>query len=78
MFPMQKMFLQFMNNPQQFMKQCGFDVSPEDLQNPNALAQKLMNNGRMSQQQYNNIINTSNKIQQNSQFMQFINRFFPR
>jgi ferritin len=77
MFPMQKMFLQFMNNPQQFMSQCGLDVTQEDLQNPDSFIQKLMNSGKMSQQQYNNIVKTSNQLRNNSHFMQFLNRFIP-
>lgn len=77
MFPMQKMFMQFMNNPQAFMKQCGFDITPEDMQDPNGFAQKLMNSGRMSQQQYNNIMRTSNQLRQNTSFMEFLNRLIP-
>lgn len=77
MFPMQKMFMQFMNNPVQFMRQCGFDITPEDLHNPNAFAQKLMNSGQMTQQQYNNVINTTNQLQHNNAFMQFLNNMIP-
>lgn len=77
MSPMQRMFIQFVKNPQQFMQRCGFDLTPEDLQNPNTFAQKLMNSGALSQQQYNQVMNTTNQLQHNNSFIQFLNNIFP-
>ena len=40
-------------NPVQFLQSRGLNV-PQDLNNPNAIIQYLMNTGQVSQQQYQN------------------------
>ena len=58
-------FRQFMQNPASFLPGL-----PEDaLQNPKAAVQKLMNSGQMTQQQFNQLSNMANQLQNNPQFM---------
>lgn len=49
--PMQ-MLQQLQQNPVQFLKRSGYNV-PENLNDPNAIIQHLMNSGQISQQRYN-------------------------
>ena len=56
---------------QGFMGQFqGFMKNP--MQNPNEVIQYLMNNGKLSQQQYNQLQNVAKQIQSNPQFQQFM------
>ena len=60
-------FRQFMQNPASFLSNMGL---PEDaLQNPKAAVQQLMNNGQMTQQQFNQLSSMANQLQNNQQFM---------
>lgn len=51
MNPMQ-MVQQLRSNPMQFIRQAGFNI-PQNLSDPNAIIQHLMNSGQVSQAQYN-------------------------
>ena len=50
MNPMQ-MVQQLRSNPMQFIRQAGFNI-PQNLSDPNAIIQQLMNSGQISQQRY--------------------------
>lgn len=50
MNPMQ-MVQQLMSNPLQFLQKAGYKV-PQNLNDPNAIIQHLMNTGQVSQQRY--------------------------
>lgn len=50
MNPMQ-MVQQLRSNPMQFIRQAGFNI-PQNLSDPNAIIQHLMNSGQVSQQRY--------------------------
>ena len=43
------------------------------MQNPQAAIQYLMNNGQLSQEQYNQLQNIAKQIQNNPQFQQYVN-----
>ncbi len=45
------MLQQLRSNPMQFLRQAGFNV-PQNLSDPNAIIQHLMNSGQISQQRY--------------------------
>lgn len=65
-------FRGFMQNPMQYMMQNKLNL-PQNInpmQNPQAAIQYLMNNGQMTQQQYNQLQQMAQQIQQNPQFMQ--------
>lgn len=52
---------QFLNNPQQMIQQMGI---PKEFQNnPQGMIQKLMNDGKLSQAQYNQLQQTARQIQ---------------
>ena len=64
-------FQQMMSNPQQFvMSRMG--ISQDIANNPNAIIQKMMSEGRVSQSQYNAAMQTAQKIQNNPMFRQFM------
>jgi len=48
--PMQ-MLQRLQANPMQFLRQAGYNV-PDNLNDPNAIIQHLMNSGQVSQQRY--------------------------
>lgn len=64
-------FRGFMNNPAQMMTQrMGI---PQNMANdPNQAIQWLMDNGRLSQSQYNQARNIANQIQNSQQFRGFM------
>jgi len=45
------MLQQLRSNPMQFLRKSGYNV-PENLSDPNAIIQHLMNSGQVSQQRY--------------------------
>lgn len=52
---------QFLSNPQQMIQQMGI---PQQYQNnPAGMIQKLMNDGRLTQDQYNRLQQTAQQIQ---------------
>lgn len=68
-------FQGFMQNPAQFLMQNKLNL-PQNInpmQNPNEAIQYLMNNGQLNQQQYNQLQQMAQQIQQNPQFQQFMN-----
>lgn len=69
MNPMQmfQAFQQFRNNPTAVLSRLNL---PENvMNNPQAAVQHLMNNGQMSQQQFNQLSNMANQLANNQQFM---------
>ena len=76
MFPFQE-FMRFASNPTQYMLNKGFKIPKETANSPDAIIQYMMNNGLLSQQQYNSAVNQKNLLQKDPNFMQFINRFLP-
>lgn len=57
---MLQMLSQLKSNPMSMLKQYGI---PQDIaNNPQAIIQHLMNNGRISQEQYNNAVNMAKKL----------------
>lgn len=71
---MMQQFQSFMGNPMQFMMRNKLNLpgNINPMQDPNAAIQHLMNNGQMSQQQYNVLQQASKQIMNNPQFMQMI------
>ena len=63
-------FRGFMQNPMQAMMQSRLNIPQNLANNPQGAIQYLMNNGQMSQGQYNQLQQMASKIQQNPQFMQ--------
>lgn len=67
-----KAYTQMMQNPSQFLQKYGipqqFTGSSQDA------IQYLMNNGKISQQQYNDANNQLKQLQNNPLFNQFFNR----
>lgn len=55
--PQQNQFNQFMQNPAYFLAQKGINV-PQNIQyNPKAIIQNMLDNGTISQQQFNEMLN---------------------
>ena len=52
---------QFLNNPQQMINQMG--IPAEYRNNPSGMIQKLMDSGKISQSQYNQLQQTARQIQ---------------
>lgn len=67
-------FRGFMQNPMQFMmqKQLNLPQNINPMQNPQAAIQHLMNNGQLTQEQYNQVQQMARQIQNNPQFQQFM------
>ena len=65
-------FRQFMGNPMQFVMQRNMGIPQEYMNNPDEAIQYLMNTGKLTQQQYNELNETAKKIQNNPMFKQFI------
>lgn len=65
-------FRGFMQNPMQFMMKNKLNLpgNINPMQNPQAAIQHLLNNGQMTQAQYNSLQQMAQQIQQNPQFMQ--------
>lgn len=55
MNPMQ-IIQQIKANPMQFLRRGGFNI-PQNMNDPNAIIQHLMNSGQITQQQYDNARN---------------------
>ena len=53
---------QFMNNPQQMIQQM--KIPPEFQNNPAGMIQQLMNSGKLSQAQYNQLQQTAKQVEQ--------------
>ena len=61
------MFNQFKGNPMQTLSQFGV---PQNMSNPSEIIQHLMNSGKMSQQQFNQLQQMAGQLQNNPQFKQ--------
>ena len=61
-------FQTFMGNPMQYMMQQRLNIPQKLLQNPQAAIQHLLNNGTMSQQQFQALQQVANRIQAHPQF----------
>lgn len=68
-------FQGFMKNPMQFMLQKKLNLPQNLVNDPQAAIQYLMNNGQMSQEQYNQLQQMARQIQSNPQFQQFMGGF---
>lgn len=70
-------FRGFMQNPMQFMmqKKLNLPQNINPMQNPQAAIQHLMNNGQLTQEQYNQVQQVARQIQNNPQFQQFMSGF---
>lgn len=70
-------FRGFMQNPMQFMmqKKLNLPQNINPMQNPQAAIQHLMNNGQLTQEQYNQVQQMARQIQNNPQFQQFMSGF---
>lgn len=66
----------FMANPLQFMMQKKLNLPQgiDPMQDPQGAIQYLMNNGKMSQAQYNQLQQMAQQIQRNPQFIQMMGR----
>lgn len=69
---MMSQFQSFMGNPMQFMMQRKLNIPQNLMNNPQAAIQHLMNNGQMSQEQFNQLQQMAQRIQQNPQFQQMM------
>lgn len=65
-------FQGFMQNPMQFLVQNKLNIPQQYMNDPNKAIQYLMNNGQLSQEQYNWAVNTAKQLQGNPQFRQFM------
>ena len=75
MNPMQLLnsFRQFMANPQQFLSQL--NIPANAVNNPKSAVEYLMNNGQMTQQQFNQLANTVNQMRNNPVFSSMFNTY---
>ena len=64
-------FKSFMQNPTQFLMQSRLGLTPEMLQDPQQAIQQLMNQGKITQDQYNWAVNQANQIKNNPQINQY-------
>lgn len=65
-------FGNFMQNPAQMLQQMG--LTPEAMSNPRATVQQLMNTGRMNQNQFNQLQQMANMMQNNPMFAQMFGK----
>lgn len=63
-------FRGFMNNPMQFMAARKMNLPQNWMQDPQAAVQQLMNNGQLSQQQFNQLRHMAGQIVNQPQFQQ--------
>lgn len=66
------MYSQLLSNPNQVLQQL--NIPQEYANNPQGAIQYLMNNGRISQEQYNNANNQLKQLQNNPLFRQYFNK----
>lgn len=66
-----QMFNQFKGNPMQALSQFGI---PQNMNNPSQVIQYLMNSGKMSQQQYNQLQQIAGQMQNNPQYQQMFKK----
>lgn len=56
-----QMVQQIRSNPMQFIQRAGFRV-PQNMTDPNAIIQHLMQTGQISQQRYNQVFQTAQQL----------------
>lgn len=66
------MYSQLLSDPNQVLQQL--NIPQEYANNPQGAIQYLMNNGRISQKQYNNANNQLKQLQNNPLFRQYFNK----
>lgn len=66
------MYSQLLSNPSQLLQQM--NIPNEYANNPQGAIQYLMNNGRISQEQYNKANNQLKQLQSDPMFRQFFNK----
>lgn len=64
------MYQQFRQNPMQFLMSKGLNIPQQHMNNPNDAIQYLMNNGRISQEQYNRANQQMRAMQDSPMFRQ--------
>ena len=64
-------FKQMVNNPAQYVMNR-YGISQDIANNPNAIIQKLMSEGKVSQEQFNAASQAATRIQNNPMFRQFM------
>lgn len=64
-------FMEMMKNPAQYVMQR-FGISQDIANNPNAIIQKLMSDGKVSQQQYEAARQAAAQMQNNPMFNQYM------
>lgn len=65
-------YTQLRQNPSQFLQK--FNIPQEYLSNPQGAIQYLMNNGKISQEQFNNASSQLKQMQDNPMFKQFFGK----
>ena len=66
-------YSEMMKNPKQYViKNMG--ISEDIADDPNKIIQKMMNDGKISQDQYNSARNMAMQLQNNPMFRQMMNR----
>ena len=65
-------YMQLKQNPRAFFQR--HNIPEQYLNSPDDAVQYLMNNGRVSQQQYNEANTKAKQLQNNPMFKQFFNR----
>lgn len=65
-------FKQMASNPAQYMMNR-YGISQDIANNPSAIIQKMMNEGKITQEQYNAAQQAANRIQSNPMFRMFMN-----
>ena len=55
-------FQQFKSNPMSFLLQRNVNIPQQYMNNPEAAVKYLMNNGQMSQEQYNQLSQMASKL----------------
>ena len=64
-------FQQFMSNPMGFISSRKLNIPQQYLNNPDETIQYLMNTGKLSQAQYNEINTLAKQIQKNPMYKQY-------
>jgi hypothetical protein len=66
-------YREFSGNPTEILSRSGVNI-PQGMNNPNNIIQYLMNTGKMSQAQYNQLQQIAEQIQNNPMFRQAIKK----
>ena len=66
-------FMNFMQNPMQFIVKSNLNIPQQYLNNPNDAIQYLLNSGRITQDQYNKAVQQANMLKKNPEFNRYLN-----